>query len=197
MRRAALRCALALAGVLACATAFAQSGSGTAAPASDDAAAEKPGLRALLHDPKDGKFDMSRWLLERKGGFLPVPIVVSDPAVGYGGGSSRYEEEKRMVFHKNVGPLISMAEMSRCIHCTRCVRFGQEIAGVMELGMSNRGEHAEIATEEDRIAEVGDRFDEADQEGVRQAGSHERQRHGRERRPAIGAQRLRRLLERG
>ena len=57
---------------------------------------------------------------------------------------SRYEEEKRVVFHKDVGPLVSMEEMSRCIHCTRCVRFGQEVAGVMELGMSHRGEHAEI-----------------------------------------------------
>ena len=71
---------------------------------------------------------------------------LQDLAVGYGGGSSRYEEEKRVVFHKDVGPLISMQEMSRCIHCTRCVRFGQEVAGVMELGMSNRGEHAEIET---------------------------------------------------
>ena len=71
---------------------------------------------------------------------------LQDLAVGYGGSSSRYEEEKRVVFHKNVGPLISMEEMSRCIHCTRCVRFGQEIAGVMELGMSHRGEHAEIET---------------------------------------------------
>ena len=69
---------------------------------------------------------------------------LQDLAVGYGGSSSRYEEEKRVVFHKNVGPLISMEEMSRCIHCTRCVRFGEEIAGDMELGMSNRGEHAEI-----------------------------------------------------
>lgn len=51
-----------------------------------------------------------------------------------------------MVPHKDVGPLISMEEMSRCIHCTRCVRFGQEIAGVMELGMVNRGEHSEITT---------------------------------------------------
>ena len=71
---------------------------------------------------------------------------LQDLAVGYGGSSSRYEEEKRVVFHKDVGPLISMEEMSRCIHCTRCVRFGQEVAGVMELGMSNRGEHAEIET---------------------------------------------------
>ncbi|GAB3474405.1 NADH-quinone oxidoreductase subunit NuoG [Polaromonas eurypsychrophila] len=71
---------------------------------------------------------------------------LQDLAVGYGGSGSRYEEEKRVVFHKNVGPLISMQEMSRCIHCTRCVRFGQEVAGVMELGMSHRGEHAEIET---------------------------------------------------
>ena len=71
---------------------------------------------------------------------------LQDLAVGYGGSGSRYEEEKRVVFHKEVGPLISMEEMSRCIHCTRCVRFGQEIAGAMELGMSHRGEHAEIET---------------------------------------------------
>ena len=71
---------------------------------------------------------------------------LQDLAVGYGGTTSRYEEEKRVVFHKEVGPLISMEEMSRCIHCTRCVRFGQEIAGQMELGMSHRGEHSEIET---------------------------------------------------
>ena len=71
---------------------------------------------------------------------------LQDLAVGYGAGESRYQEEKRVVFHKDVGPLISMQEMSRCIHCTRCIRFGQEVAGVMELGMSHRGEHAEIET---------------------------------------------------
>lgn len=71
---------------------------------------------------------------------------LQDLAVGYGKSESRYQEEKRVVFHKNVGPLISMEEMTRCIHCTRCVRFGQEIAGVMELGMLNRGEHSEITT---------------------------------------------------
>jgi NADH-quinone oxidoreductase subunit G len=71
---------------------------------------------------------------------------LQDLAVGYGAGASRYNEEKRVVFHKNVGPLVSMQEMSRCIHCTRCVRFGQEVAGVMELGMQNRGEHSEITT---------------------------------------------------
>ncbi len=71
---------------------------------------------------------------------------LQDIAVGYGASASRYEEEKRVVFHKDVGPLISMEEMSRCIHCTRCVRFGQEVAGVMELGMIHRGEHSEITT---------------------------------------------------
>ncbi|MEZ2739306.1 NADH-quinone oxidoreductase subunit NuoG [Comamonas jiangduensis] len=71
---------------------------------------------------------------------------LQDLAVGYGGTSSRYDEEKRVVAHKEVGPLISMEEMSRCIHCTRCLRFGQEVAGVMELGMVNRGEHSEITT---------------------------------------------------
>jgi NADH-quinone oxidoreductase subunit G len=71
---------------------------------------------------------------------------LQDLAVGYGSSSSRYEEEKRVVSVKEVGPLISMREMSRCIHCTRCVRFGQEIAGVMEFGMLNRGEHAEITS---------------------------------------------------
>jgi NADH-quinone oxidoreductase subunit G len=68
---------------------------------------------------------------------------LQDLAVGYGGSSSRYQEEKRVVVNKNLGPLIS-TDMTRCIHCTRCVRFGQEIAGVMELGMAGRGEHSEI-----------------------------------------------------
>jgi len=71
---------------------------------------------------------------------------LQDLTMGYGKSASRYQEEKRVVFHKNVGPLISMEEMSRCIHCTRCVRFGQEIAGVMELGMLGRGEHSEITS---------------------------------------------------
>ena len=71
---------------------------------------------------------------------------LQDLAVGYGQSGSRFTEEKHVVFHKNVGPLISMEEMSRCIHCTRCVRFGQEVAGVMELGMINRNVHSEITT---------------------------------------------------
>ena len=70
--------------------------------------------------------------------------MLQDIAVGYGGVGSRYEEEKRVVVHKDIGSLISTEEMSRCIQCTRCVRFGQEIAGMMELGMAFRGEHSEI-----------------------------------------------------
>ncbi len=69
---------------------------------------------------------------------------LQDIAVGYGGGESRYQEEKRVVEPKEIGELISTQEMSRCIQCTRCVRFGQEIAGVMELGMAYRTEHAQI-----------------------------------------------------
>ncbi len=68
---------------------------------------------------------------------------LQDLAVGYGASQSRYQEEKRVVFNKNLGPLVS-TDMTRCIHCTRCVRFTQEIAGEMELGQAFRGEHAEI-----------------------------------------------------
>ncbi len=68
---------------------------------------------------------------------------LQDIAVGYGGSSSRYQEDKRVVSDKNLGPLIA-TDMTRCIHCSRCVRFGQEIAGIMELGMPGRGEHAEV-----------------------------------------------------
>jgi NADH-quinone oxidoreductase subunit G len=70
---------------------------------------------------------------------------LQDLAVGYGASGSRYDEDKRVVVNKNLGPLIA-TDMTRCIHCTRCVRFGQEIAGVMELGMIGRSEHAEIIT---------------------------------------------------
>ncbi|MFO7543079.1 MAG: NADH-quinone oxidoreductase subunit NuoG [Thiobacillus sp.] len=68
---------------------------------------------------------------------------LQDLAVGYGGSSSRYQEVKRVVHEKNLGPLIA-TDMTRCIHCSRCVRFGQEIAGIMELGMAGRGEHTEV-----------------------------------------------------
>jgi NADH-quinone oxidoreductase subunit G len=68
---------------------------------------------------------------------------LQDLAVGYGASNSRYQEEKRVVENKDLGALIA-TDMTRCIHCTRCVRFGQEIAGQMELGMIARGEHSEI-----------------------------------------------------
>ncbi len=71
---------------------------------------------------------------------------LQDLAVGYGGSNSRYTEPKRVVVRKYFGPLIAGEEMARCIQCTRCVRFGVEIAGVMELGMRGRGEHSEIVT---------------------------------------------------
>jgi len=71
---------------------------------------------------------------------------LQDLAVGYGGSNSRYTEEKRVVLRKELGPLVAAEEMSRCIQCTRCVRFGQEIAGVMELGLAGRGENAEIVS---------------------------------------------------
>jgi len=71
---------------------------------------------------------------------------LQDLAVGYGHSNSRYTEEKRVVLRKELGPLVAAEEMSRCIQCTRCVRFGQEIAGVMELGLIGRGEHAEIVS---------------------------------------------------
>jgi NADH-quinone oxidoreductase subunit G len=71
---------------------------------------------------------------------------LQDLAVGYGASNSRYGEEKRVVLRKELGPLVAAEEMSRCIQCTRCVRFGQEIAGIMELGLAGRGENAEIVS---------------------------------------------------
>ncbi len=68
---------------------------------------------------------------------------LQDIAMAYGASESRYKEEKRVVLNKNIGPLIS-TDMTRCIQCTRCVRFLQEIGGMQELGMVGRGEHAEI-----------------------------------------------------
>jgi len=70
---------------------------------------------------------------------------LQDQAMGYGSGVSHYTETKRVVFDKYIGPLIA-TEMTRCIHCTRCVRFGEEIAGLRELGMTGRGENVRIGT---------------------------------------------------
>ncbi|TAM87337.1 MAG: NADH-quinone oxidoreductase subunit G [Candidimonas sp.] len=71
---------------------------------------------------------------------------LQDLAVGYGASGSRYKETKRVVVAKPMGPLISAEEMQRCIHCTRCIRFGIEIGGIMEIGMVNRTEFSEITT---------------------------------------------------
>ena len=74
---------------------------------------------------------------------------LQDIAMAYGAPASRYTEEKRVVLNKNIGPLVS-TDMTRCIQCTRCVRFLKEIGGMMELGMVNRGEHAEITAYVDK-----------------------------------------------
>ena len=70
---------------------------------------------------------------------------LQDQAMYYGFDKSRYQENKRAVDNKNMGPLVNTI-MTRCIHCTRCVRFATEVAGVPELGMLGRGENAEITT---------------------------------------------------
>ena len=70
---------------------------------------------------------------------------LQDNAIGYGNDVSQYKESKRVVIEKNIGPLIA-TEMTRCIHCTRCVRFSQEISGIQEMGAVGRGEHTEIGT---------------------------------------------------
>ncbi|SVB98943.1 uncharacterized protein METZ01_LOCUS251797, partial [marine metagenome] len=70
---------------------------------------------------------------------------LQDLAMGYGSDVSRYQERKRVVRDKNIGPLIQ-TNLTRCIHCTRCVRFGEEVAGIRELGATGRGENMEIGT---------------------------------------------------
>jgi NADH-quinone oxidoreductase subunit G len=70
---------------------------------------------------------------------------LQDQAMGYGMDHSRYAENKRAVPDKNLGPLVKTS-MNRCIHCTRCIRFISEVAGVPELGATSRGEHMEVGT---------------------------------------------------
>ncbi len=70
---------------------------------------------------------------------------LQDLAMGYGGDVSRYQEKKRVVKDKNIGSLIQ-TDLTRCIHCTRCVRFGEEVAGLREMGATGRGENMEIGT---------------------------------------------------
>ncbi|MBX2839900.1 MAG: NADH-quinone oxidoreductase subunit NuoG [Gammaproteobacteria bacterium] len=80
---------------------------------------------------------------------------LQDVAMGYGSSASQYTEGKRVVMDKYIGPLIA-TEMTRCIHCTRCVRFGEEIAGIRELGATGRGEDVRIGTyiEKSVVSEV-------------------------------------------
>jgi NADH-quinone oxidoreductase subunit G len=102
---------------------------------------------ALAHDAQRGvmEFLLINHPLDcpicDQGGECPL----QDLALGYGKDVSRYAEKKRVVHDKNIGPLIA-TDMTRCIHCTRCVRFGQQLAGIMELGATGRGEHTEIGT---------------------------------------------------
>src|ERR1700751_5846616 len=70
---------------------------------------------------------------------------LQDQAMGYGMDHSRYAENKRAVKDKNLGPLVKTV-MTRCIHCTRCIRFITEVAGVPDLGATSRGEHMEVGT---------------------------------------------------
>src|SRR5258707_1241343 len=109
------------------------------------------GMKVKTHSPaaKNAQNGVMEFLLINHP--LDCPICdqggecqLQDLAVGYGESNSRYTEEKRVVLRKELGPLVAAEEMSRCIQCTRCVRFGQEIAGIMELGLAGRGENAEI-----------------------------------------------------
>ena len=70
---------------------------------------------------------------------------LQDQAMGFGRDISRFNERKRVVKDKNIGPLVS-TDMTRCIHCTRCVRFGEEVTGLQQLGTTERGEHMKIGT---------------------------------------------------
>ncbi|MEE8119222.1 MAG: NADH-quinone oxidoreductase subunit NuoG [Gammaproteobacteria bacterium] len=110
------------------------------------------GMKALTRSPKAiaaQKATMEFLLINHP---LDCPICdqggeceLQDLAMGFGSDVSRYTERKRVVKDKNLGPLVS-TDMTRCIHCTRCIRFGQEIAGIQELGATGRGEYMEIGT---------------------------------------------------
>ncbi|HEB56833.1 MAG TPA: NADH-quinone oxidoreductase subunit G [Gammaproteobacteria bacterium] len=110
------------------------------------------GMKILTHSAKalDAQKSVMEFLLINHP--LDCPICdqggeceLQDLSMGFGSDRGRYQESKRVLLDKDIGPLIA-TEMTRCIHCTRCVRFGQEIAGVMELGATGRGEHMRIGT---------------------------------------------------
>ncbi len=110
------------------------------------------GMKVLTKSPlaRDGQQSVMEFLLINHP--LDCPICdqggeceLQDVAMGFGGDASRFQERKRVVKDKDIGPLIA-TDMTRCIHCTRCVRFGDEIAGLRELGATGRGENVEIGT---------------------------------------------------
>jgi len=108
------------------------------------------GMKVKTHSPKaiEAQQGVMEFLLINHPLDCPIcdqggECMLQDMAVGYGGATSHYQEAKRVVKDKDLGPLIA-TDMTRCIHCSRCVRFGQEVAGLMELGMAHRGEHTEV-----------------------------------------------------
>ena len=110
------------------------------------------GMNIMTHSAKalDAQKSVMEFLLINHPLDCPVcdqggECELQDIAVGFGNDVSRYTEGKRVVQDEDIGPLIA-TEMTRCIHCTRCVRFGQEVAGIMELGATGRGEHMRIGT---------------------------------------------------
>jgi len=110
------------------------------------------GMKVYTHSPKAisaQKGTMEFLLINHP---LDCPICdqggeceLQDVAVGFGGDVARYSEQKRVIPEKDIGPLVA-TEMTRCIHCTRCVRFGEEIAGVREMGAVGRGDTTLITT---------------------------------------------------
>ena len=110
------------------------------------------GMRVYTHSPAalDAQKSTMEFLLINHPLDCPVcdqggECELQDTAMGYGEDVSRYTERKRVVADKDLGPLVS-TDMTRCIHCTRCVRFGSEVAGIRELGATGRGEFMEIGT---------------------------------------------------
>ncbi len=110
------------------------------------------GMRVYTHSPAalDAQKSTMEFLLINHPLDCPVcdqggECELQDTAMGYGEDVSRYTERKRVVADKELGPLVS-TDMTRCIHCTRCVRFGSEVAGIRELGATGRGEFMEIGT---------------------------------------------------
>ena len=110
------------------------------------------GMRVHTHSPAalDAQKGTMEFLLINHPLDCPVcdqggECELQDTAMGYGEDVSRYTERKRVVADKDLGPLVS-TDMTRCIHCTRCVRFGSEVAGIRELGATGRGEFMEIGT---------------------------------------------------